>query len=79
MLRGPIKIIRIISSQAFSLISVKFLFEWTKISLNDTFPINQDLAIAPLAPRLKSRKPIRKEPFLTTDNFVYNIKDKCRV
>lgn len=52
--------------------------EWTKISLNDTLPIHQDMAIAPTAPRLKSRKPIWKEPFFRTDNFVYNVKDMWR-
>lgn len=52
--------------------------EWTKISSNDTLPIHEDLASAPLAPRLKSRNPIWKEPFYRTENHSYDIKDKWK-
>ena len=52
--------------------------EWTKISLNDTLPIHQDLATVPPVPRLKSRNPIWKEPFFTNENFVFKVEDEWR-
>ncbi len=52
--------------------------EWTKISENASFPIHEDLFLAPRSTRLKSRKPFWLEPAVVSENFTYDSLDKWR-